>query len=187
MLWPKKIHTRNLITKKKIPAARKFPNSFLFRSPRLALRKEGRPLAVQWIAFSFVILSPSKRDSTLLKELYPVTVHAPNFDFWTACGEIKRCEESRRTLKNPFASRLTEFSTTLKLLRITDQWYNVPVKFRFGRNRDFFGVTFISVGRRTKRWEAFWCRLKTYFFCQFPYKLMTISIPLCKCFLILIT
>ena len=57
---------------------------------------------------------------------------------------IKRCEESRRTLKNPFASRLAEFRTTLKLLRITDQWYIVPVKFRFGRNQDF--------------WRYFYCR-----------------------------
>ena len=56
-----------------------------------------------------------------LKEQYPVTAHAPNFDFWTGCPEIKRCEESKRTLKNPFASRLAEFNTTLKLLRITDQ------------------------------------------------------------------
>ena len=40
---------------------------------------------------------------------------------WTGCPEIKRCEESKRTLKNPFASRLAEFNTTLKLLRITDQ------------------------------------------------------------------
>ena len=81
-----------------------------------------------------------KRQSFLvpnLKEQYPVTVHAPNFDFWTGCREIKRCEASKRTLKNPFASRLAEFNTTLKLLRITDQWYVVLVKFRFGRNRDF--------------------------------------------------
>ena len=56
-----------------------------------------------------------------LKEQYPVTAHAPNFDFWTGCREIKRCEESKRTLKNPFASRLIGFNTTLKLLRITDQ------------------------------------------------------------------
>ena len=56
-----------------------------------------------------------------LKEQYPVTAHAPNFDFWTGCREIKRCEESKRTLKNPFASRLTGFNTALKLLRITDQ------------------------------------------------------------------
>ena len=46
---------------------------------------------------------------------------APNFDFWTGCREIKRCEKSKITLKNPFASRLVEFNTTLKLLRITDQ------------------------------------------------------------------
>ena len=57
----------------------------------------------------------------LLKEQYPVTAHAPNFDFWTGCREIKRCEESKRILKNPFASRLAGFNTTLKLLRIIDQ------------------------------------------------------------------
>ena len=28
-----------------------------------------------------------------LKEQYPVTAHAPNFDFWTGCREIKRCGE----------------------------------------------------------------------------------------------
>ena len=57
----------------------------------------------------------------VLKEQYPVTAHAPNFEFWTGCREIKRCEESKRILKNPFASRLAGFNTTLKLLRITDQ------------------------------------------------------------------
>ena len=57
----------------------------------------------------------------VLKEQYLVTAHAPNFDFWTGCREIKRCEESKRTLKNPFASRLAKFNTTIKLLRITDQ------------------------------------------------------------------
>ena len=30
-----------------------------------------------------------------LKEQYPVTAHAPNFDFWTGCREIKRCEEGK--------------------------------------------------------------------------------------------
>ena len=58
---------------------------------------------------------------TVLKEQYPVIAHAPNFDFWTGCREFKRCEGSKRTLKNPFASCLAKFSTTLKLLRITDQ------------------------------------------------------------------
>ena len=56
-----------------------------------------------------------------LKEQYPVTAHAPDFDFWTGCSEIKRCEESKRTLRNPLASRLAEFETTIKLPRITDQ------------------------------------------------------------------
>ena len=47
-----------------------------------------------------------RSNSQVLKEQYPVTAHAPNFDFWTGCREIKRCEESKRILKNPFASRL---------------------------------------------------------------------------------
>ena len=57
----------------------------------------------------------------LVRNSAPVTAHAPNFDFWTGCreiSEIKRCDESKRTLKNPFASLLAEFNTTLKLLRI---------------------------------------------------------------------
>ena len=56
-----------------------------------------------------------------LKEQYPVIRHAPNCDVWTGCREIKKCEESKRTLKNPFVSRLADFNTILKLLRITDQ------------------------------------------------------------------
>ena len=69
-------------------------------------------------------------DIAPLKEQYPITVHAPNFYFWAGCREIKRCEENiKRTLKNPFALHLGEFNTTLKLLRITDQWYTVPAKF----------------------------------------------------------
>ena len=55
-----------------------------------------------------------------LKEQYPVIAHAPSYDVWTGCREIKRCEESKRILKNPFVSRLAEFNTILKLLRITD-------------------------------------------------------------------
>ena len=71
-------------------------------------------------------------------------MHAPNIDFWTGCREIKRCEESKRTLKNPFALRLVEFNTTLKFLRITDQWYIVPVDFWFGQIGIF--------------WSYFYCR-----------------------------
>ena len=94
-----------------------------------------------------------------LKEQYPVTAHAPNFYFWTGCPEIKRCEESKRALKNPFASRLAEFNTTLKLLRITDQWYIVPVKFQFGRNLDFLALLLLPLAggpKDGKRFDADW-------------------------------
>ena len=103
-----------------------------------------------------------KRQSFLfpfLKEQYPVTVHAPNFDFWTGCREIKRCEASKRTPKNPFATRLAEFNTTLKLLRITDQWYVVLVKFRCGRNRDFSALLLLPLAggpKDGKRFDADW-------------------------------
>ena len=51
---------------------------------------------VKWLRqFETVILV-----LTMLKEQYPVTAHAPNFDFWTGCREIERCEESKGTLKN---------------------------------------------------------------------------------------
>ena len=65
-----------------------------------------------------LLLKPMTKTSQLK---YPVTAHASNFDFWTGCREIKRCEKSKTTLKNAFASRLAEFDTALKLLRITDQ------------------------------------------------------------------
>ena len=73
-----------------------------------------------------------------LKEQYPLTAHAPNFDFWTGCREIKRCEESKRTLKNPFATRLAEFDTALKPLSITGQWYILlRLSFDLGEIRIF--------------------------------------------------
>ena len=56
-----------------------------------------------------------------LKEQHHVTAHVPNFDFLTGCREFKRCEEGKRTLKNPFASRSAKFDTTIKFFRITDQ------------------------------------------------------------------
>ena len=43
---------------------------------------------------TFTCVGPVKS----LKEQYSVTAHAPNFEFWTGCREIKRCEESKRTL-----------------------------------------------------------------------------------------
>ena len=91
----------------------------------------------------------------LLKEQYPVTAHAPNFDFWTGCREIKKCKEGNRTLKNPFASHLAEFNTTLKLLRITDQWYIVPVKFWFGWNQDLLASFLLSLAGGPKDGKCF--------------------------------
>ena len=79
--------------------------------------------------------------------------------FWTGCPEIKRCEDSKRILKNHFASRLAELDTTPKLLRITDQWYIVPVEFRLWRNRDFFGVTLLPLAggpKDRKPFDADW-------------------------------
>ena len=100
------------------------------------------------------VLSNLKKVSSL-KEQYSVTAHAPNFDFWTGCREIKRCEESKRILKNPFASRLAGFNTTLKLLRIIDQWYIVPVKFRFGQNLDFLALLLLPLAGGPKDWKHF--------------------------------
>ena len=94
-----------------------------------------------------------------LKEQYPVTALAPNFDSWTGCPKVKRSQESKRTLKNLFALRLAEFDTTLKLLRITDQWYIVPVEFWFGRNRDFLALLLLPLAggpKDGKRFDADW-------------------------------
>ena len=79
-----------------------------------------------------------------LKEQYTVAAHAPNFDFSTGCGEIKRCEESKRTLKNLFASRLAEFDTALKLLRLQINDILFPLSFDFGK----IGIC----------WRYFYCR-----------------------------
>ena len=65
----------------------------------------------------------------------------------------------REPWKNPFASRLTEFDITLKLFRITDQWYIAPVKFPFGRNRDFFWLLLLPLAggpKGGKRFDADW-------------------------------
>ena len=69
----------------------------------------------------------------------------------------KKKEESKRTLKNLFASRLAEFDSTLKRLRITGHSYIVPVKFQFGRNRDFLALLLLLLAGGTedgKRFDA---------------------------------
>ena len=94
--------------------------------------------------------------SSILSKLIGTVSH-----YWCLTGyrEIKRCEESIRTLKNPFESRLAELNTTQKLLRITDQWYIVPIKFRFGRNRDFLALLLLPLAegpKEGKRFDADW-------------------------------
>ena len=77
--------------------------------------------------------------------------------FWRNVAKFKRCVESKRTLKNLFAPRLAEFDTTLKVLRIADQWYIVSVKFRFERNRDFLALLSLLLAggpRKGKRFNA---------------------------------
>ena len=80
----------------------------------------------------------------LLKEQYPVTAHAPNFDFWTGCREIKRCDESKRTLKIrlhrawPGSIRKLNFSG----LQISD------ILFRLG----------FDLGKIWILWRYFYCR-----------------------------
>ena len=77
--------------------------------------------------------------------------------FWRNVAKFKRCEQSKRTLKNPFALRLAEFDTTLKVLRIADQWYIDSVKFRSERNRDFLALLSLLLAggpRKGKRFNA---------------------------------
>ena len=77
--------------------------------------------------------------------------------FWQNIAKLKRCEDSKRTLKNPSASRLAEFDTTLKVFRIADQWYIISGKFRFGRNRDFLALLSLLLAggpRKGKRLNA---------------------------------
>ena len=94
-----------------------------------------------------------------LKEQYSVNAHPPNFNFWTGCREIKRWEESKRTLKNPFASRLAKFYITLKLLRsyrsmiYCSPWVSIWAK------SDFFGVNLLPLAagpKDGKRFDADW-------------------------------
>ena len=59
-------------------------------------------------------------------------------------------------MKNPFASRLAEFDTTLKLLRIAEQLYIVPIKFRFARNRDFLALISLPLAGGPREGKRFY-------------------------------
>ena len=58
-------------------------------------------------------------------------------------------------MRNLFALHLVEFDTTLKLLRITDQWYIVRVEFRFGQNRDFLELLLLPLAGGPKDGKCF--------------------------------
>ena len=74
---------------------------------------------------------------------------APNFDFWTGCREIKRCEESKRTLK-------TE-SVCISLGRV--QYYTKT-------SQDYRSMIYCS------RWASIWAKSGMfwhgYFYCRWP-------------------
>ena len=91
-----------------------------------------------------------------LKEQYPVTAHVPNLDFRTECREFKRCEESQRTLKNPFASRFAEFDTTRNFseLQINDIVFPLT-GVQFGQNRDFLAFLSLPLAGGTREGKRF--------------------------------
>ena len=80
-------------------------------------------------------------------------------------AKSKDARRGRERIENPFASRLAEFDTTLKPLRITDQWYIVPVKFWFGRNRVFLALRLLPLDGGPKDGKLFDAHR------QLPYKL----------------
>ena len=82
-----------------------------------------------------------------LKEQYPVTAHAPNFDFWTGYREIKRCEERKRTLKK---------SVCITLGRV---WYYTKT------SQDYRSMIYCS------RWVSIWAKsgfFWRYLYCRWP-------------------
>ena len=73
-------------------------------------------------------------------------------------SRIQKMRGEKEDLKNPVASRLVEFDTTLKLLRLTDQWYIVPVLHKlFGCNRMQLGNTKDRYVLRQDVYERFLC------------------------------
>ena len=67
--------------------------------------------------------------------------------------DVAKSEDARR-VRDLEKLRLAEFNTTLKLLRITDQWYIVPVKFWFGRNLDFLALLLLPLAEDQKMGDA---------------------------------
>ena len=66
-----------------------------------------------WAYLQNLLASLRRCENIILKEQYPVILV-----FWPDVA-------NSRDVKNLFASRLAKFDTTLKVLRIKDQWYIV--------------------------------------------------------------
>ena len=70
-----------------------------------------------------------------------------------SCVEIHHIAHKfheKNTHVKTYTQRYTRKYTKIRL-QITDQWYIVPIKFRFGRNLYFLA------------WEVLWCQLKASF------------------------
>ena len=133
-----------------------------FKSPhaRLACVTLSERRLLSWIAFRTCLRSHSGRKSvdrcwTDLRPP-PEAIQVGSILDRSQKNAIKSiCERGQKeTLKNPFASRLTEFDTTLNLLRIPEQWYIVPFKFQFGRNRELFALLSLPLAWRNETKEA---------------------------------
>ena len=63
--------------------------------------------------------------------------------------------EEQENLEKSVCIALDRVNTTLKLLRITDPVYIVPVKFQFGRNRDFLALLLLPLAGGPKDGKCF--------------------------------
>ena len=88
-------------------------------------------------------------DNAELKEQYPVTAHAPNVDFWTGCREIK---DARRVRELRRAWPTSMLHLNFSGLQINNILF--PLNFDMGEI-EFFGVTFIALGRGPKDEKRF--------------------------------
>ena len=71
------------------------------------------------ISIKRLSLLKTKRLFIVLREQYPDSTHAQNFDFCSSCREIKRCEKSRR---KQACSEFEKEHQKLYLFKRTDQY-----------------------------------------------------------------
>ena len=93
-----------------------------------------------------------------LKEQYTVTAHVPNLDFRTE-SQIQKMRGESENLEKSVCIALCRVRYYTKLLRITNQWYSVPVKFQIGQNQDFLAFLSLPLAggpREGKRFNFSW-------------------------------